>query len=72
MMSDSCELEKLEAMVAYAKQMEEARSKERKATIAEMMRPMTQEEEREALLLVERARENMRVRLQRQKRRFHR
>jgi hypothetical protein len=59
-------------MIAYAKQMEEARSKERKAAIAEMMRPMTQEEEREALLLVERARENMRVRLQRQKRRFHR
>jgi len=71
-MSDSCELENLEAMIAYAKQMEEARAKEREAAIAEIMRPMTQEEEREALLLVERARENMRVRLQRQKRRFHR
>jgi hypothetical protein len=68
---DPCELEKLEAMVAYARQMEEIRSIERKAAIAEMMRPMTQEEEREALLIVERAKENMRVRLQRRKRRFH-
>jgi hypothetical protein len=51
--------------------MEEARSKERKAAAAEMMRPMTQQEEREALLIVERARENMRVRLQRRKRGLH-
>ena len=59
---DPCELEKLEAMVAHAKQMEEIRSLERKAAIAEMMRPMTQEEEQEALLIVERAKENMKAR----------
>ena len=68
---DPCELEKLEAMVAHAKQMEEIRSLERKAAIAEMMRPITQEEEQEALLIVERAKENMRLRRQHRKRRFH-
>jgi hypothetical protein len=60
-------LENLEAMVAYAKQMEEIRSLERKAAIAEMMLPMTAEELKSAEQIVQRAKENMAAR-KRQKR----
>ena len=61
------ELEELEAMIAQAKHNEEARSLERKAAIAEMMRPMTAEEEQEAMKIVESAKESMRLRLKRRK-----
>ena len=60
-------LENLEAMVAYAKQMEEIRSLERKAAIAEMMRPMTAEELKSAEQIVQRAKENMQARKRRQR-----
>ena len=60
--------EELEAMVAYAKQMEEIRSLERKAAIAEMMRPMTAEELKSAEEIVQRAKENMAARKRRKQR----
>jgi len=60
-------LENLEAMVAYAKQMEEIRSLERKAAIAEMMLPMTAEELKSAEQIVQRAKENMQARKRRQR-----
>ena len=60
-------LENLEAMVAYAKQMEEIRSLERKAAIADMMLPMTAEELKSAEQIVQRAKENMQARKRRQR-----
>ena len=62
------DLEELEAMVAYAKQMGEIRSLERKAAIAEMMRPMTAEELKSAEEIVQRAKENMAARKRRKQR----
>ena len=68
-MATPYDLEQLEQMIANARHCEEVRAQERKAAIAEMMRPMTAEEERVALELVEQAKESMRLRRLYRKRR---